>query len=125
MDRAVPWLSRSWVAIALDILLVLAVYLGTLLLRFDGAVPGEYLSGFWASIPFIATTYVVIGLLARSYSPGAPLVRVGAVALASGLMVAAAGTLTVRPLPLSVMFLGALGSAIGLAGVRLLGRPLR
>ncbi len=125
MDTSVPWLSRTWVAIALDVLIVSGGYTGALLLRFDGWVPGVFASGFRTSLPIICATYVVVGLLVHGYERDRSLSRVAAAALGSGFLIIVAGVVFDRPLPRSVLVLGTLVSAVVLIGVRALGRSDR
>ncbi len=91
MDTSVPWLSRKWVAIALDVLIVFGVYTGALLLRFDGRVPGVYVSGFRTFLPIICATNAVVGLHVHGYERDRSLSRVAAAALGSGFLIVAVG----------------------------------
>jgi hypothetical protein len=89
--------------------------------RFEGAVPDFYASRFASILPLTAATYVIVGFLAHTYTPTTSLRRVGAVVLVTGISIIVVVGIwpgTLRPAPLSVMALGALGSAVGFTGVR-------
>lgn len=116
-------LSSRWIIVAVDVLIVFTVYTAALVIRFEGQVPDSYASRFASALPLIAAAYVIAGFLARTYTPTTPLHRVGAVVLFTGISIIVAGTIwpgTPSPIPISVLALGALGSLVGLIGVRVL-----
>ena len=119
---AVPWRSRKWVAIGVDLLVVFCIYFGVLSLRFDGSIPDVYVSRFLAFMPFVLATNAIVGLHIHAHRSDAPRLQVGAAALASGSMTVAVGFLLGHPVPNSVLIVGALGSAVALLGARALGR---
>ena len=117
------WLSHRWAIVTADVLVVVMVYTAALVIRFEGVLPDLYASRFASFLPLIVAAYVAVGFLAGIYTPTTSLNRVGAVVLATGISIVVVvgfwpGTL--RPVPASVLALGALGSVVGLAGVRAL-----
>lgn len=117
------WLAGRWLLVAADVLVVLTVYTAALLIRLEGAVPYFYASRFRSFLPLIIAAYVVVGFLAGIYKPTMSLNRVGAVVfmIGFGILVAVAySSGPLRPIPLSVLALGALGSVVGFTGVRAL-----
>jgi hypothetical protein len=117
------WLASRWSIVAVDVLIVSTVYAAALLFRFEGAIPDFYASRFASILPLIATTYVIVGFLARIYTPTTSLRRVSGVAFVSGISIVVVVAMwpgAIRPIPLSVLALGALGSLVGLIGVRAL-----
>jgi hypothetical protein len=122
------WQSSRWVIVAADVLVVLTVYTAALVIRLEGAVPYFYASRFRSLLPLIVAAYVVVGFLAGIYKPTTSLNRVGAVVfmIGFGILVAVAySSGTLRPIPLSVLALGAFGSALGFSGVRALASKSR
>jgi FlaA1/EpsC-like NDP-sugar epimerase len=119
MDRAVPLRPARCVAITLDALVVVAAYLGALVLRFGGDVPVRYSARFAAFVPLIASAYVVLGLLYGVYAPEGRMLRVYAASLLSALLVTVSIVLMDRPIPFSVTILGGFGSLVGLVGWRM------
>jgi hypothetical protein len=113
MDRAVPVGPSRRVAFVVDALVVLAAYLGVLVLRFQGEVPSSYGARFAALILLIAATYSVAGLLV-SGSTGS-IVRIYA---ASAFLVIVGNQMTSRPIPPSVATLGGICSVLALIGWR-------
>jgi hypothetical protein len=122
------WQSSRLVIVAADVLVVLTVYTAALVIRFEGAVPAFYGSRFASFLPLIVGAYVVVGFLADIYRPATSLNRVGAVVFMIGLgilLVVAIWSGTLRPIPLSVLAFGALGSVFGITGVRALASKSR
>ena len=114
MESAVPLLSRAWVLVILDLLVVLASYFGALVLRFGGSVPEQYWSRAATIVPVIAGAYVLINLLFRLYSSDPTIGRAALAGLVGGVLVISANLFLERNLPLSVALFAALGSGIGL-----------
>jgi FlaA1/EpsC-like NDP-sugar epimerase len=124
-----PGMRRA-AAMVVDALIVLESFVVALLFRFDGAVPAEYWSSFW---PFAALSAVVfVALLLEGgvyrnvlrYTGVYQGLRVAsATAVAAGvLLVADLGAELawgVRPVPLSVLFVGAVLALVQLGAVRL------
>jgi len=122
VESAVPLLSRAWVLVILDLLVVLASYFGALVLRFGGSVPEQYWSRAATIVPVIAGAYVLINLLFRLYSSDPTIGRAALAGLVGVVLVISANLFLERNLPLSVALLAALGSGIGFVGIRLASR---
>jgi hypothetical protein len=117
------WLAGRWVIVAADVLVVVTVYTTALVIRLEGQVPSFYRSRFASALPWIAAAYVIVGFLAGMYTPTASRRRVGAVVLATGISIVVVVGIwpgALRPVPASVLALGALGSVVGFTGVRAL-----
>ena len=114
------WLSHRWAIVAADVLVVLTVYTAALVIRFDGQVPSFYASRFASFLPLIVAAYVIVGLLARTYTSATSLVKVATWALLTGISTIVVAMFWPNPIPRSVLALGAIGSVVGLTGVRAL-----
>ncbi len=114
----------------LDLVVALAAYLLTLVLRFDGSVPAGYWWNFWAFVPFALTGHLVMNQLCGLYGPmwryasvleARRIVRAGVlggagVVLANLLVQVASGGF--RALPLSVTIFGAVLNLLGTGAIR-------
>lgn len=110
---------RRWPAIAADVVIVLAAYLGALLLRFDGAVPATHRSSAVVIVSSVAVGQVVMNYLFGAYSNDSTVRRVAFAGLVMGVLVLTVTlSLDYRRLPLSVVVFGALVSLIGFIVVR-------
>jgi len=119
MDRALPSRSVTWIWIALDVLVVVAAYLGTLVLRLAGTVPPAWWDRFMQFMPLVVATFLGVNLVARAYSSDTPLGRVAAAGLIGSVIVFLANIALDARLPVSVTILGGLGAVLGFIGVRL------
>ncbi|HSK36542.1 MAG TPA: nucleoside-diphosphate sugar epimerase/dehydratase, partial [Actinomycetota bacterium] len=114
----------------LDLVVALAAYLLTLVLRFDGSVPAGYWLNFWAFMPFALAGHLVMNQLCGLYGPmwryasvleARRIVRAGVlggagVVLANLLVPVASGG--IRALPLSVTIFGAVLNLLGTGAIR-------
>ena len=120
---------RRVAAMLVDALIVLESFVIALLFRFDGSVPDNYWDSFW---PFAGISAIIfVALLLESgvyrnvlrYTGVYQGVRVAsATAMATGLLLMAdlaAELAWVRPVPLSVLFVGAVLAYVQLVAVRL------
>ncbi len=62
------FLPHKLVIVALDLVIIAACYWGSFVIRFEGSVPGEYLSGFKASLPVVIIIRFSMFLYFRLYS---------------------------------------------------------
>lgn len=124
-SRIVARLHRDIPLVLLDGALVLIAYLVPLALRFEGGIPSEYWRSFWLLLPAIAGLHLASNLLFGLYGEmwryasveEARRVVLSGIA-AGGLVIAGDMLLPDRPLPLSVVMLGAILSLIGFGAVR-------
>jgi FlaA1/EpsC-like NDP-sugar epimerase len=114
----------------LDLVVALAAYLLTLVLRFDGSVPAGYWWNFWAFVPFALAGHLVLNQLCGLYGPmwryasvleARRIVRAGVlggvcVVLANLLVQLLSGGF--RALPLSVCVFGAVLNLLGTGAIR-------
>ena len=114
----------------LDLVVALAAYLLTLVLRFDGSVPAGYWWNFWAFMPFALAGHLVMNQRCGLYGPmwryasvleARRIVRAGVlggagVVLANLLVQVASGGF--RALPLSVTIFGAVLNLLGTGAIR-------
>jgi FlaA1/EpsC-like NDP-sugar epimerase len=114
----------------LDVVVALAAYLLTLVLRFDGSVPPGYWWNFWAFMPFAIAGHLVMNQRCGLYGPmwryasvleARRIVRAGVlggagVVLANLLVQVASGGF--RALPLSVTIFGAVLNLLGTGAIR-------
>ena len=114
----------------LDLVVALAAYLLTLVLRFDGSVPPGYWWNFWAFMPFAIAGHLVMNQRCGLYGPmwryasvleARRIVRAGVlggagVVLANLLVQVASGGF--RALPLSVCIFGAVLNLLGTGAIR-------
>jgi FlaA1/EpsC-like NDP-sugar epimerase len=114
----------------LDVVVALAAYLLTLVLRFDGSVPAGYWWNFWAFVPFALAGHLVVNQLCGLYGPmwryasvleARRIVRAGllggaGVVLANLFVEVATGGF--RALPLSVTVFGAVLNLLGTGAIR-------
>ncbi len=99
--------------VVLDLTLISAVYTAVLVLRFDGAVPGRYWSSFLVYLPIALAVHVAANSVAGLYGKvwlhagideASRILRAGA---GAGLVLAVAMLPGSRPVPASVVVLGA------------------
>ena len=111
----------------LDIVALLGAYLTPLVFRFEGAVPDRFWRGFWTLAPFIIVLHVasnyLFGLYGQMwrYASVQEARRVVLAGGSGGFMVIAAGAVIARgnrPLPLSVIALGAVFSIMAFGAIR-------
>lgn len=125
MNGTAPPLSRRWVLLVLDLLVVCVAYVGALLVRFGGEVPGIYWSRAAIFIPLAAVASVVLGFQVGAYSNESPVRRAALAGLLTGVLIIAGDVLIERWMPLSVAALGAVASMAGFILLRVAGRPSR
>jgi FlaA1/EpsC-like NDP-sugar epimerase len=128
VDLSSPGVRRM-AAMLVDVLIVLESFIIALLFRFDGQVPPEYWESFW---PFAALSAVVF--VASLYESGVyrNVLRytgvyqgvqvASATAVAAGVLIVAnlgIGLVWTRPVPLSVLLVGAVFAYVQLVAVRL------
>ena len=117
---------------AMDICAVLPAYLGPLVLRFDGAVPDAYWRNFWQFIPIAAAIHLgsnlVFGLYGQMwrYASVREARRIAIAGLAAGAVIVGVNLLAgaPRPLPISVVGLGAVLSLLAFGAIRFQSRLL-
>jgi FlaA1/EpsC-like NDP-sugar epimerase len=111
----------------LDLAIIVPAYLAPLVLRFDGAVPRDYWGNFLSFMPLVALIHLLsnylLGLYGQMwrYASVEEARRVMLSGFVGGAMVVALGatwSAGPRPLPLSVMILGAVLSLLGFGAVR-------
>lgn len=125
--RVVAMMRRDFPLAMLDVASVVVGYLAPLVLRFDGSVPPQYWQRFWVFIPAVAVLHLLMNFLFGLYGQ---MWRYASVQEARRVIVAGAtaGVLVVgmgkvlghpgRPIPLSVMMLGATLSLIAFGAIR-------
>lgn len=124
LDRILIHLKRNVPLALLDLAVVCVAYLATLVLRFEGAIPGDYWRNFRLFMPAIAVVYLLtnqlFGLYAEvwRYASIREARRVLLAVVTAGGLVTGANELMDRPLPLSVMAFGAFLSLMGFGAVR-------
>ena len=121
--------ARRAAAMLVDALIVVEAFLLALLFRFDGAVPGRYWTNFWPSAAFAVVVFLVLlheSGVYRSvlrYTGVYQGVRVAsATAIATGVLFLGdfvVELLWERPMPLSVLLVGAVLAYVQLVAVRL------
>jgi FlaA1/EpsC-like NDP-sugar epimerase len=125
--KIVARVKRDMPLVLLDLACVLAAYLGSLVLRFDGSVPVPYWDNFWTLIPVITIVHLlanqIFGLYGRMWRYASVLeARKVLLAGASGGAVLALVTIVLggrlRLLPLSVVIVGAGLSVMGFGAIR-------
>ncbi len=117
---------------AMDVCAVLPAYLGPLVLRFDGAVPDSYWGNFWEFIPVAVAVHLgsnlVFGLYGQMwrYASVREARRVAIAGLAAGGVIVGVNLLAgaPRPLPISVVGLGAVLSLLAFGAIRFQSRLL-
>ncbi len=117
---------------AMDVCAVLPAYLGPLVLRFDGAVPDSYWRNFWEFIPVAAAVHLganlAFGLYGQMwrYASVREARRVAVAGLAAGAVIVGIVLLAgvPRPLPISVVGLGAVLSLLAFGAIRFQSRLL-
>jgi FlaA1/EpsC-like NDP-sugar epimerase len=127
-------LRRDAPLVALDLGVVAAAYLTTLVLRFDGSVPDRYWASFWRFLPVAVAIHLLVNLACGLYGPmwryasvqEARRVLLAGVIGSVGVMTASAlvgwtGS-GLRALPLSVTSFGAVLTLLGATAVRFHGR---
>ena len=116
----------------MDVCAVLPAYLGPLVLRFDGAVPDSYWRNFWAFIPLAAAIHLgsnlAFGLYGQMwrYASVREARRIAVAGLAGGAVIVGVNLLAgaPRPLPISVVGLGAVLSLLAFGAIRFQSRLL-
>ena len=116
---------RTDLALAtLDALAVVCAYTSTLVLRFDGSVPGRYWDRFWAFVPLVVVAHLLANLLWRLYGPmwkHASVQEARRVLMAGGstvLVMYAFHQFRLVRIPTSVVILGGVAATILLGFVR-------
>ena len=125
-------LRRDAPLAAMDVCAVLPAYLGPLVLRFDGAVPDSYWRNFWEFIPVAAAVHLganlAFGLYGQMwrYASVREARRVAVAGLAAGAVIVGIVLLAgvPRPLPISVVGLGAVLSLLAFGAIRFQSRLL-
>jgi FlaA1/EpsC-like NDP-sugar epimerase len=111
----------------LDMGLVLAAYLAPLVLRFEGEVPGAYWNNFIRHAPLITLIHLLsnylFGLYGQMwrYASIQEARRVVLAGLTSGVLVVGSGFISsgpTRPMPLSVLVMGATIALVGIGAIR-------
>ena len=110
-----------WAQIGIDAAIVFGSYLGALVLRFAGKVPDKYWQHFFRFVPVIILVHLLANYSMRLYdrtrlSTGKEAGRLVWAGLGTMLLLGfIAGFISegVRPLPLSVLILGATVSVLG------------
>ncbi len=127
--RLITRVRRDLPLIGLDGVISIAAYLVALVLRFEGAVPSEYWENFWRFAPLAAGLHLAANFLSGLYRQmwryasvheARRMVRASGMALVFILAVGAAASVAAgeRPLPLSVVIMGLILSAVGFGAVR-------
>jgi len=124
--RIVAHVRRDVPLAILDVAVAVAAYLIPLVLRFEGAVPGEYWDNFWAFVPLVAAVHLCANLIFRlyghmwRYASIEEARRVIGAASAAGIVVVVLGELAGggRVLPLSVVVFGAFLALLGFGAIR-------
>jgi Na+-translocating ferredoxin:NAD+ oxidoreductase RnfE subunit len=125
VNGTAPPLSRRWVLLVLDLLVVCVAYVGALLVRFAGEVPGIYWSRAAIFVPLAAVASVVLGFQVGAYSNKSPVRRAALAGLLTGVLIIAGDVLIGRWMPLSVVAMGAVAAMAGFILLRIPGRPSR
>jgi FlaA1/EpsC-like NDP-sugar epimerase len=120
-------LRRDVPLAVLDLVVAVSAYLIALVLRFEGAVPGDYWMSFWTFAPVVALIHVLANYLFGLYGQ---MWRYASVREARQIVVAGATAATVvlaasevlggreRLFPLSVVILGVVLSLLGFGAIR-------
>jgi FlaA1/EpsC-like NDP-sugar epimerase len=125
--RIVQIVRRDVPLAVLDAAIVVVGYLGPLVLRFDGAVPGRYWDQFWGFVPLAILVHLLsnylFGLYGQMwrYASVQEARRMVLAGVAAGLLLVGGDAVIggpVRPVPLSVVVLGAALSLMGFGAVR-------
>jgi FlaA1/EpsC-like NDP-sugar epimerase len=126
-QRVAARLRRDLPLVLTDAAIVVVAYLVALVLRFDGAVPSPYWEHFWKLLPGATLLYLCVaqgfGLYGQmwryaSVQEARRVVMAGGVA---GILMVVVGEVFrngTRPLPLSVIILGATLAPIGFGAIR-------
>jgi FlaA1/EpsC-like NDP-sugar epimerase len=126
-ERIVARLRRDVLLALIDSAVVVLAYLLALVLRFDGAVPQFYWNQFWMVLPGAGFLYLLVNQLFGLYGQMwryASILEARRVVLAgatSGLLLIITGEFLrngTRPLPLSVIILGAVLAPMGFGIIR-------
>ncbi len=133
-ERKKGWPQKLAARVRRDVLLalmdsavVVVAYLVALVLRFDGSVPSAYWEHFWRLMPGAVLLYLVVnqvfGLYGQMwrYASIQEARRVVVAGAAMGILMLIVGELFrngVRPLPLSVIILGATLAPMGFGAIR-------
>lgn len=118
-------LRRDVPLVLLDVGVVVVAYLAPLVLRFEGAIPDRYWVGFWPFAAVAALAHLGVnhlfglyGEMWRYASVHEARRLVVSCFTAGGFLVAADVVLPRRPLPVSVVTLGAMLSLMGFGAIR-------
>ena len=124
ISQAVVRVRASVPLLPLDVLLATAAYSLVLLLRFNGDVPSEYWHSFRRFLPIAIVVHIAANWLAGlygqvwRYASIAEARRVLAAGFGSGFVLFAVSFATTKPMPRSVIVLGALVVTYFLGGLR-------
>lgn len=125
--RIVAHLRRDVPLVLLDVAVTLAAYLIPLVLRFEGAVPGEYWASFWTFSPLMVAIHLCANLGFRlyghmwRYASVEEARRVIGAAISAGVLVVVLNEVLggiERVLPLTVVVFGAFLALLGFGGIR-------
>ncbi|MGQ0670440.1 MAG: polysaccharide biosynthesis protein [Actinomycetota bacterium] len=124
--RIVVHLRRDVPLGLLDLAVIVPAYLGPLVLRFDGDVPRRYWDNFWWFVAVAAVLHLLMnylfGLYGQMwrYASVQEARRVVLSGVTAGALIVGAGELWggLRPLPLSVMILGAVLALMAFGAIR-------
>jgi FlaA1/EpsC-like NDP-sugar epimerase len=126
-ERVAARLRRDLPLVVTDAAIVAVAYLVALVLRFDGAVPSPYWEHFWRLLPGATLLYLCVaqgfGLYGQMwrYASVQEARRVVMAGGAAGILIVVVGEVFrngTRPLPLSVIILGATLAPIGFGAIR-------
>ncbi len=127
MNRDILLLVRRYVvSIGIDFGLVIIAFLFAFLLRFEGAIPQEYMQAFWRLILPICAGYALINYLFHLYnriwkysSSQEAISILGSVGITTGVLgLIDLGLPGQRPFPLSVVLIGGMLTLAGFVAVR-------
>ena len=125
--RLVSWCRRDVPLIVLDASVAILCYMLTLILRFDGDVPGAYWNNFWTLVPAAAVVHLtanfIFGLYGQMwrYASVHEARKVGAAGLGAGIAMVivslglGGGS---QILPISVLVLGSALNVLGIGAIR-------
>jgi FlaA1/EpsC-like NDP-sugar epimerase len=129
-DRLAANLRHDTPLAAIDVCAVVPAYLGPLVLRFDGSVPDAYWRNFWSFMPLAAGIHLLsnlgFGLYGQMwrYASVQEARRVALAGLTGAVVIVGANVALGRPLPISVVGLGAVLSLLAFGSVRFQSRLL-
>jgi FlaA1/EpsC-like NDP-sugar epimerase len=125
-ERVATILRREVPLIMLDLGIVVVSYLAILVLRFDGNVPTRYWQAFWGFVPIVMVIHFLANYLFElygqmwRYASVQEARRVLLAAVFAGVTVSVLSGIVgeLRPLPLSVVALGAILAFLGFGAIR-------